>query len=169
MKNILDRLREEIRKILGTALFFSISFCLILLSDKLMVRGSDIELASFARAVIGGLIVAKILLIVDLLPFIDAFRGKALVYTILWKTPIYVVASLVFRYLDPLVGSLFKGMGLTAAHQQAVQEFMQPKFWAIEIWVAFLLLIFLTMKELTRALGKDEVRRIFLGPSSGKM
>ena len=89
MHGALDRLKDETRKFLWTAMFFAATFCVVVVTNKLLVKGSDIEIASFGTAIVGGLIVAKVLLLVDLLPFVDAFPGKPLVYNILWKTPIY--------------------------------------------------------------------------------
>jgi hypothetical protein len=163
MHRALEKLWKEIRSALGAAVFFAVAFSLIVLADKLLVRGSEIQIASFTRAIVGGLIVAKVMLVVNLLPFVDAFPGKPLVYNIIWKTLIYVAASLIYRYIEPLIMSLFAGAGGTAAHHHAVQEFMQPRFWAIEIWIALLFVIFVTMHELTRALGRDKMRLLFFG------
>jgi hypothetical protein len=44
-----------------------------------------------------------------------------------------------------------------------MQEFTQSRFWAIEIWLAILFVIFVTMHELNRALGKGKMRLIFFG------
>ena len=163
MHRVLDWLRKESCEFLGAALFFAVAFCLLVLANKLLVRGSNIEIVGFARAIVGGLIVAKVLISVDLLPIVDAFPGKPLVYNIIWKTPIYFGAVLVFRYLEPLIQSLFAGAGAVTAHRHAVQGFTQPAFWATEVWIGVFLLIFVTMQELTRVLGKDKVRLIFFG------
>jgi hypothetical protein len=159
----LEKLRKHVRSALGAGVFFAVAFSLIVLADRLMGRGSEFQIASFTRAIVGGWIVAKVLLVVDLLPFVDAFPGKPLVYNITWKTLIYVAASLIYRYIEPLITSLFMGAGGTAAHQHAVQPFMQTRFWAIEIWLALLFVIFVTMHELTRAVGKDKMRLLFFG------
>jgi hypothetical protein len=163
MPRAVARVKEEIRKILTAAVFFSTGFCLIVLADRLLTRGSGVEIASFARALIGGLIVAKVLLVVDLLPFVHAFPTKPLVHNIIWKSSMYIAGSLVFRYLEPLVKSLFKGMGLAASHFSALGEFMLPRFWAIEIWLAMLLVVFVTMQELSRVVGKEKLRLMFFG------
>lgn len=157
------RVKEEVRKILAVAIFFSVAFCLIVLADRLLMRGSGIEIAGYARAIVGGLIVAKVLLIVDLLPLVHAFPGKPLVHNIVWKSTIYVAASIVYRYLEPLVKFLFKGAGLAAAHHGAIGELAQPRFWAIEIWLAMLLVVFVTMRELTRVVGNNTMKLIFFG------
>jgi hypothetical protein len=41
--------------------------------------------------------------------------------------------------------------------------FSHPMIWANEIWIALLLVIFLTLQEMSRALGKDKLRLIFFG------
>ena len=73
------------------------------------------------------------------------------------------VASLVVRYLEPLIKFLFAGATMVAAHDHAAQRFTQPMFWANEIWIALLLVIFVTMQELSRVLGKDKMKLMFIG------
>jgi hypothetical protein len=157
------RLKEEVRKVLVAAVYFSTGFCLIVVADRLITMGSGIETASFFRAIIGGLIVAKVLLIVDVFPFVHAFPNKPLVHNVIWKSSIYVAASLVFRYLEPFIKSLFKGMGLSASHSAVLEEFAKPRFWAIEIWLGMLLVVFVTMQEMSRVLGKERLRLMFFG------
>lgn len=163
MSRAVERIKKEVREILATALFFSTGFCLIILADRLAAEGTGIQVAGFGRAIVGGLIVAKILLLADLLPLVHAFPHKPLIHNVVWKTTIYVLVSFVFRYAEPLIEELFRGSGVAAAHGLAIQQFAQPRFWASEIWVAVLLLIFVTMRELTRVEGKERLRLIFLG------
>jgi hypothetical protein len=157
------RLKNEAREVLVAAVFFSTGFCLILLADRLITRGSGIEVVSFVRALVGGLVVAKVLLIVDLFPFVHAFPDTPLVKNIVWKSSLYVAASLVFRYLEPFLRYLFKGLGLANAHSLALHEFTLPRTWAVEIWLAMLLVAFVTMRELVRVVGSNEMREIFFG------
>ncbi len=163
MPGALARLKEEIRKILVVAVFFSTGFLLIMLAERLFTRGSSIEIAGYARAVVGGLVVAKVLLLVDLVPFVHAFPDKPLIHNIVWKSSLYIAASVVFMYIEPLIKHLFKGLGLPASHALALQELMQPRTGAILIFVAMLLVAFVTMRELSRVIGKEQFRHIFLG------
>jgi hypothetical protein len=160
------RAKEELRKLLVAASFFAIGFFLIIIAERLFVRESTIQVGGVVRAVVGGLIVAKVLLIVDLLPFVHAFPDKPLVHNIVWKSSVYVAASLVFRYLEPFIKDLFKGKGLSASHSGALQELARPRTWAVEIWLVMLLVVFVTMQELSRVIGKEQLRFIFFGVSS---
>jgi hypothetical protein len=42
-----------------------------------------------------------------------------------------------------------------------------PHFWAIQLWLLVLLFVYCAMRELVRAIGPREVRRMFFGGSSG--
>jgi hypothetical protein len=157
------RVEAEVRKLLGVAVFFALASCLVVFSDKLLVWGSQIKTATFATAIVAGLIIAKVLLLVDMLPFVDAFPDRPLMYNIAWKAPIYVTAVLAFRYLERLIHHLFAGEGIAAASTLALQPFTQPTFWATGIWIVVLFLVFLAARELSRILGKDRMRLIFFG------
>jgi hypothetical protein len=164
MPRLVDRAKEEVRQVLVTALFFSIGFCIIIIHNRLLTAGSGIEIQHFARALVGGLIVAKVLISVDLLPFVHAFPDKPLVHNIAWKTSLYVAASVVVLYIDPFLRGLFKGLGLAASHSRAWNELVLPRTWATVIWLAVLLAVFVTLQEQSRVLGKEQLKRMFFGP-----
>ena len=163
MPKLLAKLKEEIRKLLVIAVFFGIGFCIIIVNNRLVTAGSGIEIAPFARAFVGGLIVAKVLLLVDLLPFVHAFPEKPLVHNITWKSSLYVVASVIFLYIEPFFKSLFKGAGLHAANSRALHDLMEPRTWATVMWLGVLTVAFVTMQELSHVLGKDQLKSIFFG------
>src|SRR6516165_1624850 len=103
MSSAVARVKEEASKVLLTAAFFSIGFCIIVIHNRLLTEGTGFKTVSFARALIGGLIVAKVLLSVDMLPFVDAFPHKPIVYNIGWKTSLYAAGALVFLYMEPFL------------------------------------------------------------------
>ena len=42
-------------------------------------------------------------------------------------------------------------------------ELIQPRTWATVIWVAMLMTVFVTLKELSRVIGKDELKNMVFG------
>lgn len=157
------RLKAEVGNVVAATVFFAIGFCIINLHNRLLVEGSTIQIASYARSLVGGLIAAKVLLSVNLLPFFDAFPHKPLVYNIGWKTSLYSVGAVFVLYAEPFLKHLVKGAGLYASHQQGWHELTLPRTWATMIWVVVLLLVFVTMQELIRVLGRDQLKYMFLG------
>lgn len=163
MHPTVEKTKEEVGKILMIAVFFAIGFCIISLHNRLLVVGSQIQIASYARALVGGLIAAKVALTVNHLPFFDAFPHKPMIYNIGWKTLLYAVGALGFLYTEPFVKHAVKGAGLYVSHLQAWHELMLPRTWATMIWIVVLLLVFVTMEEISRVLGKGRLTYMFLG------
>jgi len=164
MPGAVTKLKEELRKVLVAALFFATGFSLIHVSNRLLTEGSNVQIAGLTRALFGGLIVAKVLASVDVLPFVHAFPSRPLAHNIAWKTSLYVTAGVIFLYVEPFVKNLlFRGAGLSTSHARAWQELMLPRTWATVIWVAMLLAVFVTIKELSRVIGKDRLKYMFFG------
>jgi hypothetical protein len=163
MRRAVTWLAHEMLKMLPAVLFFATAFCVIALNEKLALRGSALEATSFARAIVGALIVAKVLLTVNFLPFINRFPDRPLIYNISWKTSIYVLASLPFRYLDEWGRTALLSGSPAAAHLTALGQFARPRFWIVEIWLTVLLLIFVTADELVRVFGAEKLRQVFVG------
>jgi hypothetical protein len=163
MSKAAEKIKEEVRQVLVVGVFFFIGFCLIDLSNRLLTHGSGIPIASLTRVIIGSLIVAKVLIIVNLLPFVNAFPGKPLVHNIAWKSFLYLVGGAVFLYIEPFFKSVVKGAGLYGAHVRAWNELMSPRTGATLIWVAMLLAAFVTLTELSRMIGKEQMKHMFLG------
>jgi hypothetical protein len=158
---VLHWVREEVRKVRAGFLFFAGMFSLIVVTEHILGRtGSEVVIPGFARAIIGGLIAAKVMLIVDALPFTERYQGRPLVYAILWKSALYFLMSQVLAFLEPLARTLFHGRGLAAAYEAGVDRFREPRTWVIALWVAFMILAFVTGRELSRALGTGTVRKM---------
>jgi hypothetical protein len=72
-------------------------------SRALILRQYGVHVSALAGATIGALLVAKVVLIADMLPAVNRFPEKPLIYNVVWKTLIYVVGALVVHYLEHLV------------------------------------------------------------------
>lgn len=164
MAKVVAWFKEELLKVIPIAIFFLLAFQLLALTQALMLRQYDIEAFAFMHATIGALIVAKVVLIVDMLPFLNRFPGKPLFYNVTWKTSIYVVAAFAVRYLEKLVDSWVDLGELGAANRQLLEKIVWPHFWVIQIWLFVLFFMFCSLRELVRVLGKQRVRALFLGP-----
>lgn len=163
LKTIGHWLVRELREIIPPTIFFMVAFGLLLLTESLILREHGIEAWDLGRAIIGALLVAKILLIVDHFKFIDRYPEKPLVWNVLWKTLVYNLAALLFRYLEALVPLLFKGEGLGGAHRTMIARFDWAHFAMLHLWLAVLLLAYCTARELIRRIGTKEFVRMFFG------
>jgi hypothetical protein len=164
MSGIVSRLKHEIRAVIPPAIFFFIAFHLLAFTQALMLEQYGIRVSTFMTATIAALIVAKVVLIVDLLPFVNRFPERPLIYNVVWKTAIYLIAALLVRWTEHLIPFVRQHRELAPAVRHLLDEVVWPHFWAVQIWLVVVLFLYCTIRELVRVLGRDRVRAMFLGP-----
>jgi len=164
MSKLSAKVKKEIGELLPPTLYFFITLHLIAFFRVLMLKGTGIALSTSASVTVGALILGKAVLIADLLPFINRYPDKPLVYNVVWKTTVYVLVAMLVHYLERLIDFWREAGGFIAGNQKLVAEIVWPHFWAIQLLLVVLILIYCTMHELIRVIGGDKVRQIFFGP-----
>lgn len=163
MTNILQKIKHRFLQVLPPTIFFFFAFNIIAITTGLLLRGHGIEMTPILTATVLALIVGKVILVADHLPFINKFPDKPLIYNIAWKTFIYVLVVALARYLERIVPLLIKGSGVAEANQHVMGEFVWARFVAVQIWFVVVLLFYGVLVELVRALGKERVIKMFFG------
>ena len=164
MSKLSAKIKEEIEALLPPTIFFFIALHLVALLRVLMLKGTGIALGTSASITVAALILGKAVLIADLLPFINRYPDKPLAYNVAWKTTVYVLVSMLVHYLERLVDFWREAGGFIAGNEKLLAEIVWPHFWAIQILLFVLILIYCATRELVRVIGGDKVRQIFFGP-----
>src|SRR4051812_34226560 len=131
MSNLGQKLKKELRELLPVTLFFFVAFELLALSDALMLKQYGIDATTFFGATMLALIVAKVVVITDHFALVNRFPEKPLMYNVIWKTLIYFVAALVFRYAEHLIHFWRRSPDLAEANRRLFGEIVWPHFWAV--------------------------------------
>jgi hypothetical protein len=160
----MTKLKEEFFKILPPTIFFFVALHLVMFIHVLMLKGTAINTSSSISIAVAALILGKAVLIADMLPLINRFPHKPLIYNIAWKTVIYLLLSAVIHYLERLIDFWRETGGFVAGNQKLLAEIIWPHFWAIQLILFVLIAMYCTMHELVRVIGKEKVLRIFFGP-----
>lgn len=163
MRRFLAWAKEEIILATPGIIFFAITFNLINLTEKLMFKPIGYGYVSFTTATIGALVVGKLIIIANSLPFINAFPNKPLIYNIVWKFFIYGSLTLLFRVLEKGWHLAFHYDNMTIVLQLLKVTLSSPSFWAVQIWVLMLFAIYIVFSEYIRCLGKKKVLQLLLG------
>src|SRR5215475_6293900 len=103
MSTLSIKLKEEFIALLPPTLFFFVALHLVALIRVLMLKGTGIALSTSWQVTLSALILGKTVLVADLLPFINRYPDKPLIYNVAWKTTIYVLVAMLVHYLEHLV------------------------------------------------------------------
>ena len=164
MSKLSAKVREEIGALLPPTIFFFIVLHLVALLRVLMLKGTGIALGTSVSVTVAALILGKAVVIADFLPFINRYPDKPLIYNVAWKTTIYVLVAMLVHYLERLVDFWREAGGLIAGNERLLAEIVWPHFWAVQIFLVVVILMYCTMRELVRVIGADKVRHMFFGP-----
>ena len=164
MSKILSKLKEEFLALLLPTIFFFVALHIVAFIRVLMLKDTGISPLSSVSIAVAALILGKAVLLADMLPMINRFPNKPLIYNVAWKTLIYLVVSALIHYLERLIDFWRQAGGFVAGNAKLLSEIIWPHFWAIQLILFVLILIYCTMHELVRVIGKEKVLRIFFGP-----
>ena len=164
MHKVFEKLKEEFLAVLPPTIFFFVTLHIITIVRVLIAKGSQFQPLSTISIAVAALILGKAVLIADMLPAINRFPEKPLIYNVVWKTLIYLLVSAVIHYAERLFDFSREAGGVAAGNAKLLAEIVWPHFWAVQIILFVLILMYCTGRELVRVIGRERVLRIFFGP-----
>jgi hypothetical protein len=164
MTKLSTKLKEEFFKLLPPTIFFFVALHIVMFIRVLMLEGTKVAPSSSVSIAVAALILGKAVLIADMLPVINRFPHRPLIYNAAWKTLIYWLVATLIHYVERLIDFWREAGGFVAGNQKLFAEIIWPHFWAIQIILFVLIVMYCTMNELGRVVGKEKMLRIFFGP-----
>jgi len=164
MSTLSAKIKEEFLALLPPTIFFFVALHIVAFVRVLMLEGTGLTPSSTISIAVAALILGKSVLIADMLPLINRFPERPLIYNVAWKTLIYLLISALIHYLERLYDFARQAGGVVAGNEKLLAELVWPHFWAVQILLLVLIAIYCTMHELARLIGKEKMLRIFFGP-----
>ena len=164
MSKLSSKLKEEFLALLPPTIFFFVALHIVAFVRVLMLKGTGISPLSSVSVAVAALILGKAVLIADMLPAINRFPDKPLIYNVAWKTLLYMVMATLIHYLERLIDFWRQAGGFVAGNEKLLSEMVWPHFWAIQIILFVLIAMYCTIHELVRVIGREKLMRIFFGP-----
>ncbi|QGZ63116.1 hypothetical protein [Paraburkholderia acidisoli] len=164
MNTVAARVKHEFMEMLPPTLFFLVILHVVALVRALLTRDTGISLPTAGAVTLAALVLGKSVLIANLLPFVNRFPEKPLIWNVGWKTLIYTLVATLFHFLERLYDYWKDTHHLGAANRQLLAEVNWPHFIGIEILLVVLILNYCTLAELARVIGRRRFAALFLGP-----
>jgi hypothetical protein len=157
ISSILAFLRKELEEMIPPTIFFAVGFNLILLTTNLILGDYHAHFASALLATTGALIVGKSVLVANALPYFRRFDNAPLIQPILFKSGIYFAVVCAVRFLEKLIEFLSHGGSLRDIAQYTTENFTWDRFFAIQLWILVLFLLYTFIVELNALFGDGEL------------
>jgi len=164
-------LLHELREVIPPTLFFFVGFNLILFTKRLFLADYLVQYTGFFIATTGALIVGKVVLVADKMPFLRRFDYAPLAYPVLFKTVVYTILVFVARLLEAFIHFVVDGgvPGGGRFVEHVMGKFSWPNFIAIQLWILVLFLLYVTANELNGLFGDGELFKIFFTRRSSRL
>jgi hypothetical protein len=157
-------LREEFWQILPVWIFFFVSFGLVALNRMAIFAEYHIKPAEPPEFLVGSLIMAKVVLLIDAFFKREGWERRPLIYFTLWNTGLYFVAALAFHHIEQVFSLIRRQhVGIAAANHEVLLAMAKPTFAAIMASVLVLTFVFCTLRELVHATGHERFMEMFFG------
>jgi len=164
MNQLSHKIKEEFFALLPPTIFFFVALHIVAFVRVLMLKETGISPLASVSVAVAALILGKAVLLADMLPLINRFPDKPLIYNVAWKTLVYLILASIIHYLEHLVEFSRQAGSLAAGNEKLLAEIVWPHFWAIQIILLVLILTYCMMHELSRVIGRDKILQIFFGP-----
>src|SRR6266700_1720143 len=142
MSKLSTTLKKEFFELLPPTIFFFVALHIVAFVRVLMLKGTGISPVSSMSIAVAALILGKAVLLADMLPMINRFPNKPLIYNVSWKTLIYLLMSALIHYLERLIDFWRQTGGLVAGNEKLLAEIVWPHFWAIQIILLVLIVMY---------------------------
>ena len=164
-------LGHELREIIPPTLFFFVGFNLILFTKRLFLADYLIQYAGFLVATTAALVVGKVVLVADTMPFLRRYDNAPLAYPVLFKTIVYTFFVFVARLIEAFVHYLIEGgvVGGGRFIEHTLGNFTWAHFIATQLWIFVLFLVYVTANELNELFGGGELFKIFFTRRSSEL
>lgn len=132
--------KRELKEVLAIASVFFVIFILCMLMKKALQDDYTFNFIVIGTALVGSLIIAKVVLIFDLLPVTKKVDHLPNIYRVFFRSLVYLLGYVIFTFLEQLIKGLIDGSDFLASSKLAFHELGELTYITslVGIFVAFL-------------------------------
>jgi len=158
--NLKERLFHEVVEYWLNVCYLTLVFAAFTQYRRFLLAAHDITYTNYGFAVIEALILAKVIMIGEVVRLGRGLERKPLIYPTLYKTVVFTFFVGAFKVIEEVIKGLWKGEGLTGGlvdfFEKGPYELLAN---SLIVFVAFI--PFFAVKELGRVLGEEKIRALF--------
>ncbi|WP_264566149.1 hypothetical protein [Flavobacterium sp. N3904] len=161
-KKVAKKAKNEIKSILLVTLYFAVWFGILIGIKKLILIDYNIEFVGLSTALIGALIMAKVVLIMEYIEFGQWVKKQPPFVDVILRTFLYTSGVLFVLLLEKAFESRHESDGFTTALKQVFQHRDIYKVWASTLVISISLFWYNVFAILTQYFNNHELSSLFL-------
>jgi hypothetical protein len=159
-----EKIKHEITAVLLAALYFAIWFGALLVNKSLILAEYHIAFTGFSKALIGALILSKVVLIMEHVPLGSWVRSQPAWIDVFLRTALYSLGVLAVLILEKGFEGRHEHGSFGGAVEAAFRGIDAPHVWSTLIYVTGALLVWNAGDLVNQHLGKWGFAKLFLAP-----
>jgi hypothetical protein len=160
-KSFKQKLFKEIKSVALATIYFAIWLGLLMFLKTMILTEYKVEFSGISKAIIGALILAKVVLVIDLIPLANWTRKHPAVYFIFFRTLFNIIAVFFLLMLEKAFETRHEYGGFGSAISQGFQHRDVYHVWANVTVVSIAVFWFNVIFVLRRYLGEQKLRQVF--------
>ena len=160
-----EKLVEELKAIALTTLYFAVWLGVLMVLKKLILAEYHIHFKGLSMALIGALVLAKVVLILEHVPLGEWIDRRPAVYDVIVRTTFYAFGVLIVLLLEKAFEARHEYGGFLRALTRVFEHPDIPHVLANTICTAGALLVFNALTIVQEHLGEHGLGRLFLSQS----
>jgi hypothetical protein len=166
-KNIKKKIVHEITEYWINVAYLTLVFASFTQYRRLVLAAHDITYTNYWVAVIEALILAKVVMIGDVLHLGRRLEHKPLIYSTLLKTVVFTIFVGAFTLIEHVIKGLWKGEAFVEQFGNFLGKgYHEVLAGCMVVFVAFI--PFFAFRELGRVLGEGKIRTLFFRRRDGQ-
>ncbi len=160
-----EKLIHEMKDYLMNFAYLAVFFGVFTAYRRLLMAEHDISYGDYGISIIKALILAKVIMLGDLLKLGQRLKDRPLMYHTLFKTVVFTAWVLLFHLLEITGSALLHGHGITGGVHEFIGQ-LPYELPAHLLIIFFAFLPFFAIRELGNILGEGKLRQLFFSGES---
>lgn len=156
------KIAEEIKRIGIVSLYFACCFGVMMVFKRLILAQYEIEFRGVTFALVGALVVAKVVVILEKVSLGQWVRNRPVAVDVILRTLLYTIGVWIVLLLEKSFESRHEHGGFGPSLMAVFQHRDIHHVWASTIGVCIALLGFIIFSVLKNRFGGHELKRLFL-------
>jgi hypothetical protein len=153
--------KRELKEVLAISGVFFVIFVLFLLLKKVILKDYSVDFYVISTALVGSLIIAKVVLVFDLLPVTKKTDHLPSIYRVFFRSLVYILGFVIFSFLEHLVKGLIGGESFSEAMYSSLHTLYTPAFIISFVGVLIAFLLFNAFWVIRASIGPAALYEMF--------